>query len=161
MPRIATDTVAGILERVILQSVDGNPNAERPGDEAVAVARHQVREPLAQPEVPMEPKASAHGVNHPVAPLAELDPFELQSCDVPQWRNRRKPRIATAGHRQVMTPSAVAGAAGAMLPLNIAQVSGYESGCVAIADHPPTVAPMIVNCTPLVVLKLSNVVSVV
>ena len=47
-----------------------------------------------------------------------------------------------------------------MLPLKSAQVSGYDRGCVAIAAHPPAVAPTMVSCTPFVDLKFNAIVSV-
>lgn len=136
----------------MLQPVEREPHPSRPADETVAVARHQVREALAEPEVPMEPEAATHRVDHPCSTIAELDPLELQRGAVLRRRNRGELRIDRPTHWQVMTPSVVAGAAGAMLPLYIAQVSGYESGWVAVADQPPTVAFTIVSCTPFVVL---------
>lgn len=128
MPRIAANAVAGILEWVILQPVEWEPGARRPVDQTVAVRRYQVREALAEPGVSMEPEATTHRVDHPFATFAELDPLELQRGAVFRRRNRREVRIDRPTHWQVMTPSVIAGAAGAMLPLYIAQVSGYERG---------------------------------
>lgn len=91
MPGLAPDAVAGILQRVMLQSGLGDADATPPGEQAFPVARHEVRESLAEPEMSVEPETAAHGVNHPVATIAELDPFGLQRHEV-QWRRDRRDR---------------------------------------------------------------------
>ena len=77
MPRLASDAVAWILEWVVLQLAVGNADESPPREQALSVARHEVREWLAIPDVSMEPETTAHGVDHPVATITKLDPFGL------------------------------------------------------------------------------------
>ena len=92
MPCLAPDTVAGILQWVMLQSIVGDPHAASPREQPLTVARHEMREPLAEPEMSMEPKATTHGVDHPFATIAELEPIALQCLDILRRSDRRERR---------------------------------------------------------------------
>ncbi len=161
MPCIATLAAARIAERVELQACLREADASAPAQQAVAIDRHEMGESPTEPEVAMQPEAAVHGVDHAVTTAGELLPLQQERGRVARWRDRREGgRVARAAHWQATTPSSVAGAGGAIVPLNIAQVSGYDIGCVVIADQPPEVAPMMVSCVPLLVWKLSAMVSV-
>ena len=73
-----------------LQPIVGDPHAASPREQPLPVARHEMREPRTEPEMPMEPKTAAHGVDHPVATMWELDPFELKCRNVLRRRDGRK-----------------------------------------------------------------------
>ena len=90
MPRLASDAVARILERVMLQTTTGDTDASPPREQTLQVARHEVRERFAVPEVSMEPEAAAHGVDHPFAAVAELDPIGLERRTILRWREWRE-----------------------------------------------------------------------
>lgn len=111
-----------------------------------------MRQTIAEPEMAVQPQTAAHRVDHPLATGPALDPPELQCGEVLRRRDPDGQRIRRVTHSQATTPSEVAGAGAVMLPLNIAQVSGYDIGCVATAAHPPAVAPVISNRVPFVVL---------
>ena len=160
MPRITTHTVARILEWVMLQAFIPHADPTTPGEQEVSIGRNEVREMAPEPEVAMEPETTTHGVDHPRPAIGELLPVEKECARVLRGLDRRTRQRSRITHWQATTPSEIAGAIGAMLPLNIAQVRGYERGCVADADHPPAVAPTIDSCVPLVVRYCSAIVSV-
>ncbi len=146
MPCVATDAIARILQWMELEPRRRQPDALPPSDEPLAIDRDEVRHAPTEPDMSMQPEAAAHRVDHAGATLPELLPFEEERSGVLRWRNRtRRCRVV---HWQATTPSDVAGGGGAIVPEKSAQVSGYDCGCVAIADHPPLVAPVIVSTTP-------------
>ena len=119
MPRIATHTVARVLQGMILQSLFRQSNATTPDEQALAIRRHQMRESAAQPEVSVQPKTAAHGVDHARAAVGELDPFEHERRGI-RWRLARRPHarlVGRARHWQATTPSDVAGATGVANPI--------------------------------------------
>lgn len=160
MPCVTPNAVAGILERMVLQVRVGETHAASPHEQPLAVGGNEVGEATTEPQVPVEPESAAHRVDHALAPITELLPVEHQRRGVLRRRDLRARRHRRPAHWQVTTPSMVAGAAGAMFPENSAHVSGYDRGCVAMADHPPTVASTIVISTPGELENRSAVVSV-
>lgn len=98
MPRLASDAVARILQWVVLQLAIGDANASSPRKQSFPVARHEVRERLAVPDVSMEPEATAHCVDHPFATIAELDPFGLKRRTVFRGRDWREWCTAGPAH---------------------------------------------------------------
>ena len=107
----------------------------------------------AKPGVPVQPESAVHCVDHAIATVRELPP----------WRRPADVGLAHAAccYWQPINPSIVAGASGETLPANIAQVSGYDAGCVARADHPDAVAATMSIVTPGEVVKLRRVLSAV
>lgn len=135
---------------MVLQPLAGYPGTPPPYEQPLLVARHEVRQPLAEPEMAVKPQTAAHRVDHPFATSPELGPFELQRDEVLRRRDPNGQWISGGTHWQPTTPSEVAGTGAVMLPLYIAQVSGYDIGCVATAAHPPAVAPTISSLVPFV-----------
>lgn len=119
MPRVATHTVARVLQGMVLQTVCWEPNASTPREQALTIRRHQMREPAAEPEMPVQPKTAAHGVNHARAAVGEFNPFKHERRGI-LWRLTRRSRarlVGRAPHWQATTPSDVAGATGAANPI--------------------------------------------
>lgn len=159
MPRVATDAVARILERMELQALRRNTHALAPREEPRPVHGDEVRHRAPEPHVPMQPEAAVHGVDHPDAPIGKLTPFEAQGVGVPRQRDAWRVRRASSAHWQVTRPSALAGGTAATLPEKYAQVSGNDCGWVALADHPPRVAFTMVRTTPADAVNLRFIVS--
>ena len=135
VPRVAANAVAGISQWLVLQAVRVEPDAETVRNEEVAIARDEVRHGAAPPDVAVQPETSGHRVHHPVAPPLELEPaYGTTGRTVDYW--------------QPIRPSFTAGDTGVMLPKKMAQVSGNDAGCVAIAPHPEPLAVAIVSTTP-------------
>lgn len=159
MPGIAAHAIARIPERVVLQPLLGEPDARAPGEEPRPVRRDEMREPATEPEMPVQPESAAHRVDHAIATTRELAPFEEEGRGVARRGDAGWRGLSAVAHWQAMTPSAVAGAWGAIVPEKIAHVSGYDCGCVAVAAQPPAVAPVIVRLTPFDPRNWSAVVS--
>lgn len=151
MPRIPSDRVARILEGMELQAILRKTNASAPLEQTVAIGGDEMGEASAEPEVAVQPEAAAHRVDHPLTSVVELLPAQEQRRGILRRRDLRTRRVRRVGHWQATTPSEVAGAGAATNPEYIAQVRGYDIGCVAMADHPPTVAVTIWSCVPFVV----------
>ncbi len=117
MPRLAPEAIAGILERMVLEPLGRQPDTVPPREQTRAVARDEVREPAAEPDVTVEPQSAAHRMDHPLAATPELAPVEQQRRRVARRRDGRQRRVAAPAHRQLICPSVVAGATGATVPL--------------------------------------------
>lgn len=108
--------------------------------------RHQA----AQPDVPVQPEAAIHCIDHSLSALREFLPFGHQRCRILRRRERRHERPTRARQWQLTTPSGSPGYGGELTtPEYTAHVSGNDCGCVALADQPPFVAATMVRTTPL------------
>jgi hypothetical protein len=97
----------------------------------------------------MQPKPAVHCVQHSLAPYGELLPLHHQRRGITRRGDRRKRTPKRVAYWQDTNPSAVAGTGGeSTLPVNIAQVSGNDCGCVTLADQPEAVAETMVRITP-------------
>lgn len=171
MPGIARDSGSWVFQRMELEPFGGQPHAVAPSEQCGAIRGDQMRHRSAEPGVVVHPKPSVHRVNHSVATLGKLPPPLKEGDGILGWRNPGKARLGTGGvrvsherrplsrhHSQVTSPSTVAGAGGEdTLPEKMAHVSGYDCGCVTLADHPVDVAVTMVTMTPGEVFTLSKV----
>src|SRR6185503_20753513 len=144
MPRIAANTGARVLERLVLQALCGNADGLAVLQQERLVRGDEVRHAPALPHMAMKPEPAIHCVDHPVTSLVELS--ELQ----------RAARGTIVNHSQPTTPGESAGATGAAVPMNSAQKCGYESGFVEVAAHPVAVASTIVTVLPWDAVKFTE-----
>ena len=72
MPRVATLPGARILERLELQASGGQSRFRPVGEQERTVGGYQVRHRPPFPEMPVQPEAAVHGVDHPLASRREL-----------------------------------------------------------------------------------------
>jgi hypothetical protein len=84
MPGVATNAGTRILEGLELEALGGNSGSASVGEEALSVGRDEMRQEPSLPDVPMEPEAALHGVDHSVATGVELAKWCLvrRSTDV-------------------------------------------------------------------------------
>ena len=137
MPGVPALAVVRVLERLELEP-DRIQSCQAPVcDEKVAPDRHEVGHRMAHPGMAMEPETAGHRMRHAVTAPFELAP-DQRPCVC----------FVTRAYWQPITPSTVAGATAATLPMKMAHVSGYEAGWVAIAPHPELVAVVTVSTTP-------------
>jgi len=72
MPGIAADTRAGILEWLELQAVGSDAHDSTVFEQQRLIGRDEVRHPATLPQMPVQPEAAIHGVDHPVTAVTEL-----------------------------------------------------------------------------------------
>jgi hypothetical protein len=123
MPGVPTDPGTRILERLELKSLGRNSDAASVGEESLSISRDKVRETSSLPDMPMEPEATIHGVDHSVATRAEFAKYGLV-CWITEIARRMRvlltvhrltsersgwPRAGTS-QLQAIWPSIVAGA---------------------------------------------------
>jgi len=77
MPGFASLRCAGILERLVLESVVGKSHGSTVRKQALSVGRYKVRHRASLPHVPMEPEPTVHRVDHSLATSLELDVDEI------------------------------------------------------------------------------------
>jgi|SRR5688572_15729351 len=77
MPGLAPDARARVLERLLLESLVRQADLPAPGQEALAIRRHEVRHWPAKPDVAVEPEPPVHRVDHPVATSREFAGMEV------------------------------------------------------------------------------------
>ena len=156
MPRIASNTIARVLERLVLEAGDRKTHGATIFDQTLAVGGHEVGHGLAPPDVAMEPQTASHRVNHPLAPERELAIRTIIGRAVTIDRIVAHPRAAAiADQLHVMRPSSVAGATAVAVPKYTVHFSAPSAACVAEADQPPAVASGTEIVTPDEVRKLS------
>jgi len=119
VPGVASDACSRILEGLELQSFGGNSDPASVGKQALPVCGNEVREPPSLPDVPMEPEAAIHGVDHSVATEPEFAKGRIvRSVEI-----ARRLLVVHAAH--CLTSNAVAPHAG------IAQLQAIEPSTVA------------------------------
>jgi hypothetical protein len=82
VPGIATHSGTRILERLVLQSPGGEADGASVLEESLAIGGDEMRHPLAAPDMPVQPEASIHRVNHPIPALLELEVGRGRRCEI-------------------------------------------------------------------------------
>lgn len=109
MPRVAAHAGPGVLEGLELESRQRETGASPILEQQPSVRRDEMGHWSSLPDVPMEPEASIHRMNHPLAPR----------CELPIWRCRASRQVATGlAHIFVSTQFA---------PVPMSTTSGTES----------------------------------
>ena len=72
VPRVALLVGARILQRFELEPFRRKANPGAVGQQTLTIGRNQVRHWAAEPDVPVEPQAAFHRVDHPIAAAFEL-----------------------------------------------------------------------------------------
>ena len=134
MPRVAACTRTRILQRLELESPCCDANASTIGEESHSVRGDEMGHWPTLPDVTVQPEATIHRVNHPLPAALEL---------------AIGGRLRRVYYWHPGTPSCCAGEGmGVKVPKKITHWSGYDSGCVAVAAHPPVAPTTMVTMTP-------------
>lgn len=72
VPRVATFSSARIAQRLELQPCLGQAGFGTICQQSGAISRHEVRHRAPFPDVAMQPEATLHGMDHPVAARGKL-----------------------------------------------------------------------------------------
>lgn len=135
MPRRRAGASAWIAERPILQSCGVKPDCQPHPLQPCEVRGDEMGHPNAAPCVPVKPEATGQRVLDASPPETKLVPD-------------RRVGASFGTYWHPMSPSTVAGDNAVTEPVNRAQVSGNDAGCVALADHPAPVASTMLSTTP-------------
>lgn len=77
VPCLASGFRARVLQWLALQIIDRKAHREAVTDQAIAVRGYQVCHQVASPAVSMQPQATFHCMNHPIAPPIELSELNV------------------------------------------------------------------------------------
>jgi hypothetical protein len=82
VPRVAADCIARIAQRFVLEAFRIETEGAADGNQMVAIARDEVRHRISQPNMPMQPKAARHGVDHSLATIFEFLPANRRRYEI-------------------------------------------------------------------------------